>query len=152
MRPAGRVWRAGLTLALLIALAVAVVAPPERCPSVTTPELRSSAQAAVGWFIRNQAADGTWLYLYDAEEDSTPPEYNAVRHAVVTMALYQAAAAGLPGALPSADRGTEWALDRLVHRDRWAALAWPGEIDTGASALLAAGLVIRREATGEERY
>jgi len=152
MRPAGRVWRAGLTLALLIAVAVAVVAPPERCPSVTTPELRSSAQAAVGWFIRNQAGDGTWLYLYDAEEDSTPPEYNAVRHAGVTMGLYQAAAAGLPGALPSADRGTEWALDRLVHRDRWAALAWSGEIDTGASALLAAGLVIRREATGEERY
>jgi small neutral amino acid transporter SnatA (MarC family) len=152
MRPAGRVWRAGVTLVVLFAVAVAVVAPPERCPSVTTPELRSSAQAAVGWFIRNQAADGTWLYRYDAEEDSTTSEYNAVRHAGVTMGLYQAAAAGLPGALPSADRGTGWALARLIHRDGWAALAWSGEVDTGASALLAAGLVIRRQATGDGRY
>src|SRR5215204_4028210 len=152
MRPAGRVWRARLTLALLIAVAVAVVAPPERCPSVTTPELRSSAQAAVGWFIRNQAADGTWLYLYDAEEDSTPPEYNAGRHAGVTMGLYQAAAAGLPGALRSADRGTEWALERLIERDGWAGLAWQGEIATGATALLAAGLTVRREATKDNRY
>jgi multiple antibiotic resistance protein len=136
----------------MIAVAVAVVAPPERCPSVTAPELRSSAQAAVDWFVRNQAADGSWLYLYDAEEDSTSPEYNVVRHAGVTMGLYQAAAAGLPGALPSADRGNEWALDRLAHRGRWAALARSGEIETGASALLAAGLVIRRQATGDERF
>ena len=48
----------------------AVVAPPERCPSVSAGELRRSAQAAVDWFVRNQDADGTWLYLYDADEDS----------------------------------------------------------------------------------
>jgi small neutral amino acid transporter SnatA (MarC family) len=147
-----RLWRAGLTLAILVALAFVVVAPPERCPSVTTEELRGSAQATVDWFVRNQATDGTWLYLYDAEHDSISPEYNTVRHAGVTMGLYQAAAAELPGALPSADRGIDWALDRLIERDGWAALASPGEIDTGASALLVAGLAIRREATGEVRY
>jgi small neutral amino acid transporter SnatA (MarC family) len=152
VRPATRVWRAGASLVLLIVVAFAVVAPPERCPSVTAAQLRSSAQAAAGWFIRNQEADGTWLYLYDARDDSTSSEYNPVRHAGVTMGLYQAAAAGLPGALHSADRGTEWALERLIHRDRWAALAWFGEIETGASALLAAGLVSRRQATGEGRY
>jgi small neutral amino acid transporter SnatA (MarC family) len=152
VRPATRVWRVGASLALLIAVAFAVMAPPERCPSVTAAQLRSSAQAAADWFIRNQEADGTWLYLYDARHDSTSSEYNPVRHAGVTMGLYQAAAAGLPGALPSADRGTEWALERLLHRDRWAALAWFGEVETGASALLAAGLVIRRQATGEGRY
>ena len=68
------------------------------------------------------------------------------------MGLYQAAAARLPGALRSADRGTEWALDRLLERDGWAALASQGRVTTGATALLAAGLTIRREATGDTRY
>ena len=149
---ATRVWRAGLTLALILAAALLLVAPPERCPSVTASELRGSAQATVDWFVRNQDADGSWLYLYDAEEDSSTSEYNEVRHAGVTMGLYQAAAAGLPGASGSADRGTQWALDRLVERDGWAALAYSGEVTTGATALLAAGLTIRREATGDRRY
>jgi small neutral amino acid transporter SnatA (MarC family) len=151
-RPVTRVWRAGLSLVLLIAVVFAVVAPPERCPSVTAGKLRRSAQATVDWFVRNQATDGTWLYLYDADNDSTPSEYNSVRHAGVTMGLYQAAAAGLPGALRSADRGTEWALDRLLERNGWAALASNGRIATGATALFVAGLVIRREATGDTRY
>ena len=152
MRPVTRVWRAGLSLALIVAAAFAVVAPPERCPSVDPGELRSSAQATVDWFVRNQDGDGTWLYLYDADEDSTSSEYNSVRHAGVAMGLYQAAAAGIPGALASADRGTQWALARLIERNGWAAFATPGLIDTGASALLAAGLVIRRDATGDSRY
>src|SRR5918999_3070434 len=147
-----RLWRAGLSLALLLALAFVVVAPPEHCPPVSADELRRSSQAAVDWFVRNQEADGAWLYLYDADDDRTPDEYNEVRHAGVTMGLYQAAAAGLPGALPSADRGTEWALDRLHRGGGWAALEGAGRVTTGASALLAAGLVIRRDATGDERY
>src|ERR687895_113088 len=116
-----RLWRAGLSLALLLALAFVVVAPPEHCPPVTAEELRESSQAAMDWFVRNQETDGAWLYLYDTDDDTVPDEYNEVRHAGVTMGLYQAAAAGLPGALRSADRGTEWALDRLVERDDWAA-------------------------------
>jgi small neutral amino acid transporter SnatA (MarC family) len=149
---ATRLGLAALSLALLLAVAFAVVAPPERCPSVGAGELRRSAQATVGWFVRNQEADGSWLYIYDAGDNSTPYEYNEVRHAGVTMGLYQAAAAGLPGALPSADRGTEWALHRLLRRDGWAALAHQGRVATGATALLVAGLVIRREATGDPRY
>jgi small neutral amino acid transporter SnatA (MarC family) len=147
-----RVWRAGLSLAVISAVAFAVVAPPEHCPTVTTEQLRSSSQAAVDWFVRNQDADGTWLYLYNADDDSTAAEYNEVRHAGVTMGLYQGAAAGLPGALRSADRGTDWALDELLERDGWAALSYQGRVPTGGSALLVAGLVIRREATGEKRY
>src|SRR5829696_532315 len=151
-RPTTRAWRAGLGLALLIVLAFGVVAPPERCPSVSAVELQRSAQSAVDWFVRNQRPDGTWLYLYDADEDSTPSEYNVVRHAGATMGLYQAAAAGLPGALRSADRGTGWALDRLLERDGWAALTSDGRSATGATALLVAGLEIRREATSDTRY
>jgi hypothetical protein len=93
----------------------------------------------VDWFVRNQRSDGTWLYLYNADRNSVAPEYNLVRHAGATMGLYRAAAAGLPGALSSADRGTSWALDRLISRDGWSAFGSPAEIDTGASALLVAG-------------
>jgi small neutral amino acid transporter SnatA (MarC family) len=150
--PATRVWRAALALALLIAFAVVVVAPPERCPSVSAGELRRSAQASVDWFVRNQNPDGTWLYLYDAGRDSAASEYNVVRHTGAAMGLYEAAAEGLPGALRSADRGTEWALDTLLERDGWAAVEWAGEVRTGATALLVAGLALRREATADTRY
>lgn len=139
-------------MALVLAVVFAVVAPPESCPPVSAEELRRSAQDTVDWFVRNQETDGTWLYLYNLDDDSTTSEYNEVRHAGVTMGLYQAAAAGLPGALRSADRGTEWALDRLLGRDGWAALEGQGRVTTGATALLAAGLVIRRDATGDTRY
>jgi small neutral amino acid transporter SnatA (MarC family) len=151
-RPATRVWRAGLCLALLIVVTFGLLAPPERCPSVSAADLQRSAQSAVDWFVRNQRPDGTWLYLYDAEKDSAPPVYDVVRHAGATMGLYQAAAAGVPGALRSADRGTGWALDRLLERDGWAAVRSDGEIATGATALLVAGLATRREATGDTRY
>ena len=151
-RPAKRVWLAGLTLALFIAASFVVVAPPERCPSITAGALRRSAQASVDWFVRNQKPDGTWLYLYDAGDDSAPSDYNVVRHTGAAMGLYRAASEGLPRALPSADRGTEWALDRLLERDGWAAVDWEGQVDTGATALLVAGLVLRREATGDTRY
>lgn len=144
--------RAGLILILLLAMSFVVVAPPEHCPSVTAAQLRGSAQAGVDWFIRNQERDGTWLYLYNADDDTTSPEYNEVRHAGATMGLYQAAAAGLPGAERSADRGTEWALDKLIKQDDWSAVAGTGRVTTGASALLAAGLTYRAETTGDGRY
>jgi small neutral amino acid transporter SnatA (MarC family) len=147
-----RLWKAGLALAVASAFAFAVVAPPERCPSVSPPQLLDSAQASVDWFVRNQDTDGTWLYQYDADDDVVTPEYNVVRHAGVTMGLYQAAAAELSGALRSADRGTEWALDQLVEDDDWAAVEYLGEVPAGASALLVAGLAIRKEATGDDRY
>jgi small neutral amino acid transporter SnatA (MarC family) len=147
-----RVLRACLVLAALLVVSIGIVAPPERCPSVTAAELRRSAQSAVDWFVRNQQPGGAWLYLYDAEEDAAKPEYNEVRHVGAVMALYQAAAAGLPGALGSADQGTRWALARLTERDDWAAVTAEGETATGATALLLAGLTIRREATGDPRY
>jgi hypothetical protein len=151
-RVAARVWRAGVTLALFFAVTFVVVAPPERCPSVGVGELRRSAEASVDWFVRNQKPDGTWLYLYDAGDDLAAPDYNVVRHTGAAMGLYRAAVEGLPGGLRSADRGAEWALDRLLERDGWAAVEWEGQVDTGATALLVAGLVLRREATADTRY
>jgi small neutral amino acid transporter SnatA (MarC family) len=150
--PLTRVLRAGATLAVALVLVFGVGAPPEHCPTVTTAQMRTSAQSAVDWFARNQHADGSWLYLYDADTDRTTPEYNVVRHAGAVMGLYQAAAAGMPRALSTADRGTAWTLDRLTTRDDWTTVFLGGEIPTGATALLVAGLDIRREATGDRRY
>jgi small neutral amino acid transporter SnatA (MarC family) len=147
-----RLWWAGLALAGGLALAFVVVAPPERCPAVSAGQLRHSAQAGVDWFVRNQKPDGTWLYLYDARDDTEPADYNAVRHTGAVMGLYRAASLGLPGAMRSADRGAGWALDRLLERVGWAAVDWNGEVETGSTALLVAGLVLRREATGDRRH
>lgn len=152
MTALGRVWRAGLVLALLLIASFGVAAPPERCPSASAADVERSAQSAVDWFVRNQYGDGRWLYLYRPAKDEVPDEYNVVRHAGAAMGLYQAAEAGIPGALASADRGTRWALDHLIERDDWAAVSWSGETATGSTALLLAGLDIRRAATGDTQY
>src|SRR4029079_4396335 len=126
-------------------VAFGALAPPERCPQPTVESLGSSADAAVQWFVDNQRPDGTWLYQYDratGDEVTTEP-YNLVRHAGAIMGLYQAATAGIPGALDSADRGVAWARERLVDHDGWTALADGTTAPVGGAALLAAGPVER---------
>ncbi len=147
-----RVALAGLALLGVSLVAFAWGAPPERCPEVTAGELQAAAAQAADWFARNQEADGTWLYQYDAEADEAIDDYNVVRHAGGIMGLYQAAGAAIPGALETADRGFAWAEDHLVERDDWAALSHQGRTATGATALLVSGLVERRAATGDDRY
>ena len=83
----------------------------------------AAATASVRWFVRNQRPDGSWLYQYDRRTGETPDAYNVVRHAGAIMGLYQAATAGIDGALESADRGTAWTRSRLVDHDGWTALA-----------------------------
>ena len=152
MTVASRIRRSLLVLAGLLVVAFGAIAPPESCPSVTTADLQRSSQAAVDWFVRNQYANGSWLYEYDRDSDSSTSGYDAVRHAGAVMALYQAAEAGHPRALRSADRGTSWALDRLTQRGDWSAITVNGTTITGTTALLVAGLDYRRAATGEHRY
>jgi small neutral amino acid transporter SnatA (MarC family) len=147
--------RAGLAAAGVAATVVGVfgvLAPPEHCPTYTATELRASATEAVDWFVRNQQDDGRWLYLYDADTDTAAHEYNAVRHAGAMMGLYQAAAAGMPGALESADRGLVWAEDHLLERADWSAVDERGEVAAGATALLVAGLAERRMLTGDPAH
>jgi small neutral amino acid transporter SnatA (MarC family) len=141
-----------LALAATGVLVFGVLSPPESCPAVDAGDLRASATEAAQWFTRNQRPDGTWLYLYDRRSDQAEPLYDMTRHAGAAMGLYQAATAGIPGARETADRGVEWALDKLVERDGWAALRSNGQVSTGASALLVAGLVERRLDTGDDRY
>ena len=147
--------RAGLAVAVLGLTGVGVFgvgAPPEHCPSVDPASLRASATRAVDWFVRNQHNDGTWLYEYDADEDTATPGYNVVRHAGAISGLYQAATFEVAGARESADRGLAWVSDHLIERDDWAAVRNLGEVSTGASALLASGLVERRLDTGDRQY
>jgi hypothetical protein len=135
----------------------AFVVQAEQCGDPSATELRASAGAAVGWFVRNQGDDGAWLYRYDRDADSDVGGYNITRHAGVTMSLEQAAGAGLAeseAAAASAQRGIEWALDRMHDGPGWSAFAGDGDgrFGSGASALLTAALVLRRERTGDERY
>ncbi len=144
-----RVALATTGLALAGVVTFGAVAPPEHCPQPDTTSLQTSADAAVQWFVRNQHDDGTWLYEYDATDGTATDDYNLVRHAGAIMGLYQAATAGIDGALASADRGMAWARDRLVEHDGWTALAVDGRAPVGGSALLVAGLAERRALTGE---
>ena len=127
-------------------------APPENCPDLTTASLGAAATSAAGWIIDNQHPDGTWLYEYDRVRDRASDDYNIVRHAGVMMSLYQAGSRGIDGALDSADRGLAWALDNVVERDDWAAVTTTDTVQAGTNALLLAGLVERRSATGDETY
>ncbi len=147
-----RIALAAVGIAAAIAAVFGVLAPPEDCPSVTVPALQESAAQTVDWFARNQNADGTWLYLYQADTATVPVDYNVVRHMGVQMSLYQAASAGVSGALETADRGLTWSLDRIVPYGDVAAVSYRGQTAVGTAALLVAGLVERRELTGEQTH
>jgi small neutral amino acid transporter SnatA (MarC family) len=148
----GRVALFATAVAGVGVLVFGIAAPPERCPEVTVDDLRTAATATVDWFVRNQGADGRWLYEYDREGGPVDTGYNEVRHAGVISALYQAASAGIPGALESADRGLAWAMGNLVDGDGWVAMKGSEGVPVGASALLLAGLLERRAATGDGQH
>ena len=144
---------------LLVALAAGVVRigllPAEQCPVVDPDVARATATDAVGWFVANQGANGTWPYRI--EEDGTDlGGYDEVRHAGVMLSLYQADGAGIEGALAAADAGLTWATAHLTSvGDDGQALAPAGGgpmIRTGGSALLAAALLERRAVTGDPSH
>jgi hypothetical protein len=128
----------------------AVVVPGETCAPITPEAAHAGAVAAADWIARVQGADGSYLYEYDRDEGLALPGYNIVRHAGVTMSLYQLAAAGEPSYLPTADAGQRWMERRIVHRKDFAAMADDGgNLRLGANALMLAGLALRRDATGD---
>lgn len=153
-------WLKGLTGTLAVWALVAAglrltVAAPHVCPALTVDALDASARAAAAWIERNQFDDGSYRYEYDAARNLDIDDYNEVRHAGVTMSLYQAAAVtGDLSYLETADRGMAWMIRNLSRHEDWAALANPGgpSLKLGASSLMLAGLALRREATGDHRY
>lgn len=136
----------------LVAVRVAIV-PSEHCGELTADGARTAAVAASEWLIAGQEDDGSYLYEY-ADEGSQPPDsYNIVRHAGVTMSLFQTAGRlDSTEAMTAADRGVEWMLDRLVPHDDWLALSDNNEAKLGASALMAIALAERRLLTGDEQH
>jgi hypothetical protein len=150
----GLAGRGVLMWALALGGLRAFVVQAEQCGDPTPDAVRASASAAVGWFARNQNADGTWLYRYDRDLDAPVGGYNITRHAGATMSLEQAAGVGIGEAGDVADRGIEWAVENLYQGPGWRALAAPEtqSIGSGASGLLAAALVYRRERTGDGTY
>lgn len=138
-------WLAAIGAARFVAL-------PEQCPAVDAAGSRAAAEEAVGWFARNQRSDGRWIYRYDREADAVDHRTHEVRQAGITLALYQAHAAGIDGALDPADDGVDWLLDQVVRHDDWVAVPRGDTAPTGASALVVAALATRSEATGDGRY
>lgn len=129
------------------------VASPEECGTVTPESAREAARRAGEWIIRGQAADGSYTYEYFEDEARTGSDYNIVRHAGVTMSLYQLAGKlNDAEALAAADRGLAWEMERLVGKDDWLALSDDDSPRLGSTALMAAGLAERRLATGDEQY
>jgi len=79
--------------------------------------------------------------------------YSVVRHAGVTLALYQVArATGDDRYRDAADRGLAWMLDRLHAEADWTALMEGSGTPLGGSALMLAALAERRLLTGDEKY
>jgi hypothetical protein len=135
-----------------VALRVSFLAP-ESCPSPGAEALETAAVAAGGW-IQKGEQDGRYVYEYDRADDTESEGYNIVRHAGVTMSLYQLARAGHEKFIPTADAGLAEMLDHTVPAGGGIAYIDEGATASrlGASALMAAALAQRREATGDGRY
>ena len=130
------------------------VVPPETCGQDNLAAIQNAASQAIAWIERNQLPDGTFVYEYAANTNKTSTDYNDVRHAGVTMALYQAAGRlHDSAALAAADRGLSWERQHLVQMHGWSALSQDGQgAALGSSALMLVGLTERRAATGDHQY
>jgi hypothetical protein len=128
----------------------AVVVPAEICPAVTAESALTAAQASAAWIAHVQQPDGSYLYEYNEDTNLVSNDYNVVRHAGVTMAMFMdAAQTGDQGALATGDEGLSWMTQNLARYSDWAALQDPRDntIELGSSALMLAALAQRRLAT-----
>ena len=132
-----------------------VVVPAEVCGTASAHTLRTASAAASDWIERALRPSGRYVYIYNADTDGQPALYNEVRHAGVTMALYQSAGRGEDErALATADSALAWMLDHLYRMDNWAALTDENgsRAKLGATALMLNALAERRLATGETTH
>ena len=135
-----------LIVAQMLALGVArvTVAAPERCDAPTAARMRGAALDAAYWAVMNERLDGTFVY----EQDRTGADlggYNEVRHAGLTTALYQVAAASKDDAiLAHADQALDWMRSHLDGREGWRTLTVNGWATLGGGALMLTALEERR--------
>ena len=140
--------------AVMIGARLAVVLPQD-CGDRETHEWSAASAAAGEWIERALQPDGSYVYVYDADTDSLPDDYNEVRHAGVTMALYQhAGRTGDAEALAAGDEALEWMVGYLHREDGWAAFTRTSRTRAplGATALMLAALSERRLASGDEQH
>ncbi len=152
MNSSRRVRRALLTWIIGLTVLRVTFWAPEVCPPLTSTGARATAVASGDWIVANQEPNGHYLYGWN-RNDSTPAEdYNLVRHAGVTMSLYQLTRAGEIDYLAPADLGLGWMLDRLEPAGDGLAFTDGSTAKLGASALLAVSLAQRRLATDDTSH
>jgi hypothetical protein len=135
--------------AVLVVVRVAI-APAELCGDGDSVEFRDTASDAADWLRLNQFPDGAYVYEYDRDEDVRPDAYNIVRHAGVTMSLYQVAGRlDDDAAFEAAELGAAWLLDNMHYHDDWGGPVEGGEIKVGSAALMTIALAERRLLTGD---
>ena len=148
-----RTTRAFVTWAVGASVLRLTVWAPEVCPPIVRTEARAAATDAARWIIDNQDEDGKYLYDFHREREESSDDYNLVRHAGVTMSLYQLVRAGELQYLDEADRGLAWMLERLAPTGGdGLAFTETRQAKLGASALLAVALAQRRLATSDPQH
>jgi hypothetical protein len=125
---------------------------PEVCPTLTRSEARSAAVDAAVWIVDTQHDDGEYLYDYHRGRQESSSDYNLVRHAGVTMSLYQLVRGGELQLLEPADRGLAWMLERLVPAGDGVAFTDTSQAKLGAASLLLVSLAQRRLATNDPSH
>lgn len=153
MNVRSRTGRALVTWAVGAAVMRLTLWAPEVCPPIARSEARLAATQAADWIVRNQDDDGRYLYDFHRDRLESSDDYNLVRHAGVTMSLYQQVRGGEVRYLDPAERGLGWMLERLEETGGGGlAFADAGLAKLGASSLLLVSLAQRRLATSDPQH
>lgn len=147
--PGRRAGRAVVAWVLGAAVMRLTLWAPEVCPTLTRSEARVAAVDAAEWVVAGQDPAGRYRYDFHRGRGLSSDDYNLVRHAGVTMSLYQLVRAGELQLLEPADRGLAWMLERLRPAGGGVAFAEGSGAKLGASALLLVSLAQRRLATSD---
>lgn len=139
-----------LLWAIVLGVVRVVLAPAELCGDGSAAEYRDTARDAAIWLDVNQYDDGSYVYEYDRESGEFSDDYNVVRHAGVTMSLYQVGGRlDDAAAFDAAESGTAWLLDNMVYHDDWGGPTNGSDVKVGSAALMTIALAERRLMTGE---
>jgi hypothetical protein len=145
-----RTGRALVTWAIGAAVMRLTLWAPEVCPPIAASEARLAATQAADWIVVNQQEDGKFLYDFHRGEEESSDDYNLVRHAGVTMSLYQMVRGGEVQYLDAADEALAWMLRRLELTGGGGRAFTDSDLaKLGASSLLVVALAQRRLATSD---
>ena len=148
-----RTGRALVTWAIGAAVMRLTLWAPEVCPPIVRSEARLAATHAADWIVANQQEDGSFLYDFHRGRGESSGDYNLVRHAGVTMSLYQLVRGGQLLYLDAAERGLAWMTERLEPTGGGGvAFTDVDDAKLGASALLLVSLAQRRLATSDPQH